>query len=140
MDTASAFVMGQATRDKELMVFDWLTAAKKIAEKKPSVASAGLDGDWEYTGGDIFENGRPVPADETYTFLASTWATPQLCMDEEYVDCFVMQSERPEWDSDTYWPAEALAALETERKEALITRKHSDVREEPVNRQQFSST
>lgn len=103
----SAFMMGQANQGKELMVFDWIKAAKRIKEVKPETASAGLAGDWEYTGGDIWGNGKPIPRNETYTYLASTWATPELNMDGEIEDCYKMQSETPNWDSGTYWPKEA---------------------------------
>ena len=107
MDSLSAFMMGKANRGKELMVFDWVKAAKLIKKRKPARASAGLSQDWEYTGGDIWKNGKPVPKEDTYTFLASTWATPELDIDGEIVDCFIMKSET-EWDEKTYWPDEAL--------------------------------
>jgi hypothetical protein len=107
----SAFAMGQANRGKEQKVFDWDTAAALIREKKPSSAGAGLAGDWEYTGGSIFENGKPVPKEETYTYLASTWATPQLEMDGVVISCYKMHSEVPDWGKDTYWPQSALDIL-----------------------------
>ncbi|MEN6379724.1 MAG: hypothetical protein ABFD15_09120 [Methanofastidiosum sp.] len=90
------------------MVFDWNKAAKLIAERKPEVASAGLSGDWEWTGGTIWENGKPVM--DSYTFLASTWATPELNMDGEIYDCFVMKSKTT-WDSHTKWPKSALKKI-----------------------------
>jgi len=109
MNTMAAFVMGQANRDKESMVFDWVKAAQRIKETGCRNASAGLSGDWEYTGGDILEDGKIT--EHSYTFLSSTWATPELEMDGCVEDCFVMQSQRPEWDSDTFWPDEAKAIL-----------------------------
>jgi len=112
MDTIAAFAMGQANRHREPMVFDWMKAAKLIKERGATEASAGLSGDWEWTGGEILADGKPVPKELTYTYLASTWATPQLDIGGEVIDCFVMKSEYPSWDSDTYWPAEALVALE----------------------------
>ena len=111
MDTLSAFAMGEANRGKEPKVFDWDKAAKIIKERKPSVAGAGLSDDWEWTGDDIYRNGKPVPTDDSNTYLASVWATPELCIDGEYIDCFKMQSEVPEWDSNTYWPKSALTIL-----------------------------
>lgn len=111
MDTLSAFAMAQAAEGKELKVFDWEKAATIIKKRNAQNASAGLSGDWEYTGGRILKNGKPVPEDETYTYLASTWATPELEVDGEVIDCFKMQSEVPKWGSDTYWPEEALAIL-----------------------------
>lgn len=109
----SAFAMAQAAqaRGAKLMVFDWHKAATLIKERKPSTASAGLAGDWGYTGGEIFRNGKPVPKEDTYTFLASTWATPELDLDGDVVSCYIMKDENPEWGSDTYWPESALAIL-----------------------------
>ena len=98
MDSLNAFAMGQAHRHKESMVFDWNKAAHLIRENKANSASAGLRDDWEYTGGDILENGKPVSKDDTYTYLASTWATPELQMDGELIDCFKMQSEFKKFD------------------------------------------
>ena len=111
MDTLSAFAMGKANSDKEPMVFDWDKAAKIIQERGATKASAGLSGDWEYTGGEILENGKPVPQEKTYTYLASTWATPELDIEGDIIDCYRMQGETPNWDSDTYWPKSALEIL-----------------------------
>lgn len=113
MDTLSAFALGEANRHKELMVFDWIKAAKLIKEKNPSFARAGLSGDWEWTGGTIFSSGKTVTND--YTYLASTWATPELDLDGEKINCFVMQSECS-WDESTKWPQEALDILNGEIK------------------------
>lgn len=109
MDTMSAFAMGQANRHRELMVFNWDKAAEIIRERKPALARAGLCGDWGYTGGTIYEDGDPVK--DSDTFLASTWATPELEIDGETIDCYRMKSETPNWDSDTKWPESALAIL-----------------------------
>lgn len=117
MDTAAAFRMGEANRGKELMVFDWERAAQIIADRKPETASAGLSSDWEWTGGAIYANGAPVPKDQTYTYLASTWATPELEVDGDVIACFKMQSETPDWGADTYWPTEALAIISAIGKE-----------------------
>lgn len=111
MNSASAFVLGEMHKDKEPMVFDWLKAAKILAKKKPKEAIAGLSSDMEWTSGAIWRNGKPVPKDDTYTYLASTWATPVLEIDGEEIPCFIMQSEKPEWDSGTYWPDEAVAVV-----------------------------
>ena len=112
MDNMSAFAMGEANRGKEQKVFDWNKAATLIRNRQPEIASAGLQGDWGYTGGTIWEDGKPVPAEDTYTFLASTWATPELDLDGETMNCYKMQSEVPDWGSDTYWPDSALAIVE----------------------------
>lgn len=113
MDTMSAFLMGQANRGKELMVFDWDRAAEIIRDKKPKWAVAGLQHDMEWTSGPIYEDGLPVTDSDTY--LSSTWATPILEIkigDEvEEIPCFRMQHEVPEWGSDTNWPHSAMEIL-----------------------------
>lgn len=111
MDSMLAFAMGEANRSKELKVFDWDKAAQLIKDKKPLSVSAGLSGDWEWTGGEIYTDGKPVPAEDTYVYLASTWATPEIEIDDVRYDCFKMQSETPSWDSGTYWPESALTIL-----------------------------
>ncbi len=58
MDTLSAFAMGQANLGRPHKVFDWKKAAEIIRDEKPNRASAGLAGDWEYTGGDIYRDGK----------------------------------------------------------------------------------
>lgn len=112
MNTWSAFIMGEANRDKELMVFDWDKAAQLIKESGCEYASAGLRSDWEYTGGCIFSDGKPEMSD--YTYLASTWAVPELEINSEIIPCYKMQSETPGWDSGTKWPESALKILKGE--------------------------
>lgn len=112
MDTLSAFAKGAANRGKEAMVFDWITAARILKENKAVHAAAGLREDWEYTGGPILSHGIPMPTDDTYTYLASTWAVPELMYQTEdgkefTVECFKMESELPGYNSATYWPTEA---------------------------------
>jgi len=110
MDSLKAFAMGEANRDKPLKVFDWDRAARLIRERGAQEASAGLSGDWEWTGGEILTDGKPNH--EAYTYLASTWATPMLEIDGHRVECFRMESEVPDWGSGTKWPPSALAILE----------------------------
>lgn len=107
MDTLQAFAMGEANRDKEQMVFDWNKAARLIVNSGLKDASAGLAGDWEYTGGDIFLDGKIVNKEDTYTFLASTWATPQIVVGGKTYECYKMQFELPDWNAETYWPESA---------------------------------
>jgi hypothetical protein len=109
MNTMSAFIMGEINRGKEEMVFDWDKAAKLIKDSGFKDASAGLSGDWGYTSGEIFINGKPKMSD--YTYLASTWATPQIEIDGEYYDCYRMESETPNWHSKTMWPNSALKII-----------------------------
>jgi hypothetical protein len=108
MDSLLAFELGSANRDQEHMVFDWDTAARLIKQAKPKVASAGLKNDWEWTGGEIYRDGE---LEDDYTYLASTWAVPELDLDGIRQDCFVMQSERPDWNERTTWPQSALDIL-----------------------------
>lgn len=107
MDTWAAFLKGEASRGKELMVFDWDKAAELIKEHGARNASAGLAGDWEYTGDVILVDGLPAENEYSQLFLASTWATPQLEIDGWLTDCYRMQSETPGWDSHTFWPESA---------------------------------
>ncbi len=102
--------MGAANRGNPIRVFDWNKAAKLIKERGAKSASAGLAGDWEYTGGSIFQDGKPDFSE--YTYLASTWATPELEIDGETIDCWIYQKDSPNWDSDTKWPEESLKILE----------------------------
>ena len=114
MDFVGGMLKGAMMRSSgksDGMVFDWKRAAELIKERKPKIASAGLRGDWEWTGGTIYSDGKPTPREETYVFLASIWATPELELDGDTVECFVKDSERPDWDSGTYWPQEALDIL-----------------------------
>lgn len=110
MDSALAFTMGMMNRGKELMVFDWDKAAEIIKKEKPLLASAGLCNDWEWTGGDIYCEGKPLM--DEYTYLASTWAVPELLLNGyEVIPCYRMKSETPNWDFDTKWPQSALDIL-----------------------------
>jgi hypothetical protein len=112
----TAFAMGEAHRDDPLMVFDWDKAARLIKERGAKTASAGLSGDWEYTGGCILKDGKPymnTDVGDGYTYLASTWAIPELELDEdgERIDCWRYRSETPDWGYDTRWPESALGIL-----------------------------
>ncbi len=113
MDTLSAFAMGQANQGKPLMVLDWNKAAELIRDRKPKRASAGLASDWEYTGGLIFEEGSPVKREDTYCYLASTWAEPELDLDGAVVECWKLDTDEgvKGWDAHTFWPESALAIL-----------------------------
>lgn len=111
MDTMTAFALGMANQGREEKVFDWDKAAQEIKNRGATSASAGLIEDWGWTAGSILSDGKPIPADDTYTFLSSTWATPVLRIDGENIECYKMQSEVPGWSSDTYWPQSALDIL-----------------------------
>ena len=113
MDTMAAFMMGEANRGREKMVFDWDKAAEIIRKRKPEWAVAGLQRDMEWTSGTIYEDGHPVTDD--YTYLSSTWATPILQIKAdgviEEIPCYRMKHEVPDWNSSTKWPASAMDIL-----------------------------
>lgn len=113
MDSFSAIANGERNRGKPLMVFDWDKAAKIIKDSKCDFAEAGLSGDWEWTGGVIFEDGKPCDKENTYTYLASTWATPELEVDGDTVPCWKYQDQTPDWGAETFWPETAIAILNT---------------------------
>lgn len=92
------------------MVFDWCRAARIIRDSPPVLARAGLRGDWEWTGGDIWRNGLAIPARHTYTYLASRWAMPELELDGIRVQCWCWM-DGTGWDANTYWPREAYVIL-----------------------------
>jgi hypothetical protein len=125
MDTMSAGMMGMANRGNPMMVFDWIKAAKMIKEAKPNVASAGLSSDWEWTGGTIY-TADGIPEDH-YTYLASTWATPEINLDGDIHDCFIMEDERPDWDSDTWWPQEAIDILGEQVRGTVIDAEFEEI-------------
>jgi hypothetical protein len=109
MDSVSAFEKGEANRGKEAMVFDWDKAATLIKESGSKNARAGLCSDWEWTGGDILEDGK-IP-DESYCYLASTWATPEIEINGEVYDCFKMEGDTDGWGAGTFWPESARKIL-----------------------------
>lgn len=109
MDSASAFIRGEANRGNRMRVFDWNKAAERISEVRPGCASAGLQDDWEWTGGDIYTaDGIP---DNSYTYLCSTWAIPELDMDGDIEECWVWKDESPGWDADSFWPGNTRSLL-----------------------------
>lgn len=121
MDSTIAFLNGEAARRSgaRSMVFDWHKAARLIRERKPTCASAGLHGDWEYTGGDIYRDGEAITGD--YTYLASLWATPEVNLDGEVEACWIYEDQSDGWDSGTKWPASALSILSGEDAPAPST-------------------
>jgi hypothetical protein len=112
MDTLSAIARRQAHKNDSIKVFDWNRAAELIKKHKPQKASAGLSQDWEWTGGTIFEDGKPIT--NSYTYLSSVWATPELDLDGEIFDCYKLQDDVPDWNYDTKWPESALIILNVE--------------------------
>lgn len=119
MDSMSAFARGEMSRGAPTRVFDWVRAAERINEVKPSMASAGLSGDWEYTGGLIYTADGIPDEDDTYVFLASTWAIPELSLDGAIEDCWTWQGDTG-WGAHTYWPEEARRILSGDRNEETL--------------------
>ena len=101
---------------KSMMTFDWDRASKiiktRFKEHKDLIAEAGLEGDWNYTGGEIFADGKPT--NDSYTYLSSNWATPTLILswdgiEQEEIECFTDETERLQ--SDSKWDDESLKIL-----------------------------
>lgn len=103
------FVMSQREVHKydEPKVFDWIKAAKIIKEKKAMNAQAGLIEDWFWTGGSILHDGAYVLENDNL-YLSSLWATPVICIDGRFEECWVRESKAHGWGSGTIWPPEAL--------------------------------
>ncbi len=106
MNTFEAFLRSQAALGQPRKVFDWHKAADLIRERQPVIARAGLRDDWEWTGGTIWQDGQPVA--NCYSYLGSNWATPELNIDGEIVECWVWQDDSPGWTEETKWPETAL--------------------------------
>ena len=106
---AEEFLVTKAREAKGaiFMAFDWDKAAKVIKEKfetnKDLVAEAGLEGDWKYTGGEIFKNGKPT--NKNFTYLQSNWAVPTLILsyggESEEIECWTEANER--FTEETKW-------------------------------------
>lgn len=99
------------------MAFDWDKAAEIIKEKLKEhpdlIAEAGLQGDWNYTGGKIFLDGKPTI--NSYTYLSSNWATPTLILhwdgrEQEEIKCFIAGEEN-RFNSDSKWDEKSLEIL-----------------------------
>lgn len=95
--------------------FDWDKAANIIKEKikqHPDLkAEAGLQNDWDYTGGVIFEEGKPT--NEDYTYLKSNWAIPTMILswdgdEQEEIECYTTEGR---FDSESKWDETSLAIL-----------------------------
>lgn len=100
-----------------LMAFDWDKAAQIIKENIKShpdlTAEAGLQGDWDYTGGVIFDHGKPI--NNEYTYLCSNWAIPTLILswdgdEQEEIECYSKEDDC-RFSSDSKWDKESLQIL-----------------------------
>lgn len=101
----------------KIMKFDWDKAAEIIKERFSNhpdlLAEAGLQGDWNYTGGEIFEDGKPT--NDECTFLASNWAKPTLILsydgkEQEEIECFTTD-ENSRFDETSKWDEHSLKIL-----------------------------
>lgn len=102
-------------RGAKFMYFDWDKAAELIKDRLKTnpelTAEAGLEGDWAYTAGVIFEDGKPNSDD--YTYLCSNWATPTLIIDDyEEIECYTTD-EGTRFNSDSKWDDISLKILES---------------------------
>lgn len=133
MDTLEAIGRrdAAAAMGNEMMVFDWDTAARLIKKYGVTYAALGLAEDIDWTCGDLYRNGKPVDKKSSSAYYVSVWATPVMYLDmkiqdvlpededrittDEYghwaLECYVPQSERPDWDGYTWWPHSALEIL-----------------------------
>lgn len=111
---------GQGQINKKLGIplraFNFDKAAEIIKDRLKThpnlIAEAGLQGDWDYTGGVIFKDGKPTK--DNYTYLCSNWATPTLIlecdgMELEEIDCSTEESER--FKSSSTWDEISLSIL-----------------------------
>ncbi len=99
-------------------VFDWDAAAvlikNRFIEHNDLRVEAGLQGDWNWTGGVIFEDSKPT--NEQITYLSSNWAIPTLILEwdgeeQEEVECFVIKTENTRFHSDSKWDEKSLNIL-----------------------------
>lgn len=111
------FTSGRGNNNNPQKAFDWDKAANiikdKLKEHPDLEAEAGLQGDWDYTGGVIFENSKPT--NEHHTYLSSNWAIPTLILiwdgvEQEEIECYVIKSES-RFDAHSEWDDTSLSIL-----------------------------
>jgi hypothetical protein len=111
VNQGEAILMGFACRGNRERTFDWNKAATLIREHRAQEASAGLIEDWDWTGGTILHDGIPVPQEDTYVYLTSTWATPTLVIGDMSIACWCWLDEQPKGADGFYWPESARELL-----------------------------
>lgn len=98
--------------------FDWDLAAeiikKAFAEDAGISVEAGLQTDWSFTAGTIFENGKPT--NESYTYLGSSWACPSLIISfsdgkEQEIQCFKSDGADNRFNEKSKWDETSLETL-----------------------------
>lgn len=107
------------SQNSPMLAFDWDKAATIIKDefsRHPDlVAEAGLQGDWNYTGGVIFENG--LPTNSEYTYLASNWAMPTMILswdngEQREIECSVIiDGNNSRFTSGSKWDESSLKTL-----------------------------
>lgn len=114
---ADGFKGSPAPSGSPQRAFDWDKAAQIIKDNlklHPDLkAEAGLQGDWSYTGGIIFENGSIQ--NEDYTFLSSNWAKPTLIIswdgeEQLELECWSFESDC-RFSSGSKWDDNSLKIL-----------------------------
>lgn len=108
MDTRTVYAMALQHEGEGHKIFDWDKAARIIQERKPCSARAGLRLDWENTVGDIYADGKPIFNGDPY--LGSNWAVPELEIDGEFIECYIMENQTS-FGPKTIWPPSALDIL-----------------------------
>ena len=110
------FTTSRSKNNNPQKAFDWIKAANIIKERLQEhpdlIAEAGLQGDWDFTGGVIFEQG--LPTNDDFTYLSSNWAIPTLILtwdgeEQEEIECFVIGNDK--YDSRSKWDEESLNVL-----------------------------
>lgn len=111
------FTTTRGQNSNPFKAFDWDKAAEIIRESfklhPDLVAEAGLQADWDYTAGIIFENSKPN--NDIYTYLQSNWATPTLILsyngeEQEEIPCYI-EGLDTRFDSGSKWDEESLKIL-----------------------------
>ena len=81
---------------------DWNKAREICEQNRGHKVDAGLDEDWFWTGGEIFDGENYISGDFP-PYVASTWATPVLRVETDMgwmtIPCFMEggNSEMPDW-------------------------------------------
>ena len=114
VDAFAGYAMAKAARAAGEVgkVFDWDTAARILRDRKATNACAYLEGDYEWTVGDILIDGEITTEGRAYLF--SLWATPILEIDGKPIEYWVPGDDPREWDSGTHWPESAVAIFRGE--------------------------
>jgi hypothetical protein len=87
-----------------MKILDWHKIAEYIKQYKPHTVHAGLSEDWRYTCALVWYRGIVETSSYNYYF-ASDWATPQIRVDYECIDCFITEDDNPAgFNAETWWP------------------------------------